>query len=605
VCILTTKSGDRRNTNDPIISPSHPNRTVLFLDNAVPIPFVFDPENPTTQYQMGFSLSDTIRKRLDDFGPDVVHITVPDCTGLHVVDYARSRSLPLMGTFHSNMADYMDHYPGMLWLKPIISGFLRHQYNFFHTLFVPTPFMRQRLIETDKMDRITKVRIWGRGVDVDFFSPMHRSLEFRRRLGFDDDDVVVLFVGRLVPEKRPDIFADVVKRLAAEGRGLRFKALVVGAGPYQDEMKALPNTTCLGWVGGAELAVAYASSDIFLFPSSVETFGNVTLEAAASGLALVVDGGCSGHLVQDDMNGYGVGAGDADAYYHATRSLIVDSTERARLASASRPLSLHFDKSKISKEMLRNYDDVVDDFYNDYDGSHLKRDAAYVNPDSFRGGMLPRPYGMRLVEVFFTGSFHVIYYLLGIYLWVQEVFVMPMILRLRRMAASRTGVSKKEALASVGKDEDACRPTAVVFEDLNPATRAMAVSSRSSSLAADTDPFHNINTSILPAASTESFLTGTTSSSSSETSSDAAADNNMDLEAVNASSSCAKHIANIGDGPAARMLAVWFVRTVLFCWRTSAWISIKLGIARQQHRIPQLQRPTQFRQEHVEKCQAR
>ena len=98
-------------------------------------------------------------------------------------------------------------------------------------------------------------------------------------------DVVVLFVGRLVPEKRPDIFADVVKRLAAEGRGLRFKALVVGAGPYQDEMKALPNTTCLGWVGGAELAVAYASSDIFLFPSSVETFGNVTLEAAASGLA--------------------------------------------------------------------------------------------------------------------------------------------------------------------------------------------------------------------------------------------------------------------------------------------------------------------------------
>ena len=79
---------------------------------------------------MGFSLSDTIRKQLDDFGPDVVHITVPDCTGLHVVDYARSRSLPLMGTFHSNMADYMDHYPGMLWLKPIISGFFRHQYNF-------------------------------------------------------------------------------------------------------------------------------------------------------------------------------------------------------------------------------------------------------------------------------------------------------------------------------------------------------------------------------------------------------------------------------------------------------------------------------------------
>ena len=99
-----------------------------------------------------------------------------------------------------------------------------------------------------------------------------------------------MYVGRLVPEKRPDIIATVVKRLTAQN--VKFACVIVGAGPAEHLIENLPNTHHLGWLNGDQLTEAYASSDIFLFPSSVETFGNVTLEAAASGLPLVVEGSC-------------------------------------------------------------------------------------------------------------------------------------------------------------------------------------------------------------------------------------------------------------------------------------------------------------------------
>jgi len=656
VCILTTRSGDDANTHaltaglspdahdddddhpDSIcnsvgnsVGNRHSRRQILFLDNSVPIPFLFDPDNPTTQYHLGFSLSPSVRSHLDAFNPTVVHITVPDCTGLHVVDYARTRHLPLVGTFHSNIADYMDHYPGMSWLQPIIHAFFRHQYNFLQALYVPTPFMRQKLVDEERMDRITELRIWGRGVDTDRFGPRHRSLEWRRRLGIDDDEVVLLFVGRLVPEKRPDIFADVVRRLAAEkvggeeggeeggggnagggnagggNSGVRFRALVVGTGPHQDEMKALPRTTCLGWLSGPDLAVAYASSDVFLFPSSVETFGNVTLEAAASGLPLVVDGGCSGHLVEEGVNGHAVAAGDVDAYYAATRSLVVDGPRQQRLAAASRPKSLRFETSTISRQMLRNYDRVGEEFYAVHGGCHHRRDEAYVNPDSFRGGRLPRPYGLGLVEIFFITAFRIMTHFLGVYLWMQEVMVMPLILRLQRAAASAnipTGVSKKHALAAFGKDEDSssCRP-AFVIEDLKHAgARTSTLPSRTGGgSSSPTSSSGEMNSPFFPSISgtlNESFLTGTTSSSSSETSSDAAVDNCIDLEAVDASSSCARHIASFGDGPVARMLALWFVRIVLLSWRTSALISTKLGVSKMRSMSPSSSPPQQQPPQH-------
>ena len=402
--------GDQQFQRFRHLPSKHPNRTVIFLDNAVPIPFLHDPNNPKDSYQLGFSISAEVRKRLDDFDPTIVHVTVPDITCMHLIQYARDRQLPLMGTYHSNIPDYFTHYPGIGWLKHIIAGYERHNYNFLQALFVPTPFIRRHLTveEHYRFDKVTDLKVWGRGVDLKLFHPSHRSEEFRARYGFAPDDVVVTWVGRLVPEKRPDIFAYVVRRLADEG--IKFKALVVGAGPCEDEVKSLPNTTFTGWVTGDELAVAYASSDVFLFPSAVETFGNVTLEAAASGLPIIVDSGCSGHLVQHGVNGFSCTENDTESYYNGTLSLVLDNSRRKTMSKEGRKFSLRFEKRKVCRKMIENYSNVTEEFYGLYRGNHANRDRLYESkPDSFLAGSYLRPTSLMLVEYIFIFVFRIFY----------------------------------------------------------------------------------------------------------------------------------------------------------------------------------------------------
>jgi phosphatidylinositol alpha 1,6-mannosyltransferase len=419
VCILTTKSGNPDNTN---MDGIHPNRTVLFLDNALPLPFLNDPNHPETSYQLGFSLSESVKELVDAFEPSLIHVTVPDSTCLHLITYARSKEIPLMGTYHSNIPEYMGHYPYLGWLKFILHGFFRHQYNFLQALYVPTPFIHKHLTDTCSMDKVTNLQVWGRGIDLETFSPSHRSLKFREKLGFDEHDVVVCWVGRLVPEKRPDIFGEVIRRL--HERNIPFKALVIGAGPCEEDIKALPNTTFTGWMQGDDLAIAYASSDIFLFPSAVETFGNVTLEAAASGLPLVVEQGCSGHLVKHGINGFACHEHDVDAFFDSTLCLILDDLRRRQFSQESRSLSLNFEKRAVCRQMLENYSKVTDEFYCDYGGRHANRDAVYMNKaGSFVGGNHPRPTLLVLVERLFVVLFLVMYQMASAFLYVRESFL--------------------------------------------------------------------------------------------------------------------------------------------------------------------------------------
>ena len=418
VCVLSTVSGDPAYTH---LDGEHPHRQILFLDNSIPIPFLTDPNNPALSYQLGFSLSPSIRKKIDEFEPTLIHIAVPDCTALHVVQYARTKEIPLMGTYHSNIPEYMDHYPGLGWLKYILWGFFRHQYNFYQALYVPTPFIKNFLTDSQKMDRITSLQVWGRGVDVEKFQPSYRSLQFRRNLGIADNEVVVIWCGRLVPEKRVDIFCDTIRRLDQEG--LNFRALVVGAGPCEDEVKALPRTCFCGWMNTEELSVAYASSDVFLFPSSVETFGNVTLEAMASGLPVVVEAGCSGHLVHEDENGFACQAGNKDAFYEATRQLVTDKSMRQEYSQRSRELSLTMEKRTVVRQMLSNYSQVTESFYTEFGGRHENRDAAYRQPHSFVAGNHPRPLLLRLVEWLFIVLFRIIWSMTHFFFTMQRTVV--------------------------------------------------------------------------------------------------------------------------------------------------------------------------------------
>lgn len=415
VCILTTKSGDMKNTH---MDGEHPNRTVLFIDNSIPIPFLHDPKHPETDYHLGFALSKTVKEQIANFEPSLIHVTVPDCTCLHLIQYAREREIPIMGTYHSNIPEYMTHYRGIGWLRHILAAFFRHQYNFLQALYVPTPFIQKHLSDSYKMDKVTDLKVWGRGIDLERFSPKHRSRKFRQEMGFNDNDVVLCWVGRLVQEKRPDIFCQVVRRL--HERGIPFRALVVGAGPCEEEVKALPNTTFAGWLNGDELAIAYASSDVFLFPSGVETFGNVTLEAAASGLPLVVEAGCSGHLVNHGVNGFACHEYDEDAFFDSVLCIILDDARRKSMSEEGRKFSLQFEKRAVCKKMLENYSQITDEFYCEYGGHHANRDRIFQREHSFLGGNHPRPLLLVFAEFLFIVIFRVMFQMAITFVYLRE-----------------------------------------------------------------------------------------------------------------------------------------------------------------------------------------
>lgn len=417
VCILTTNSGNMANTN---IDGTHPNRRVIFMDNAIPLPFISDTDKPELTYCIGFAISPAVRQQMDDYEPSIIHLCATDSTSLHVIQYARTKEIPIMGTYHSNIPDYLDHYGAVACFKHLLRAFFRHQYNFLLALYVPTPYIQQNLIRDNAIDRVTSLQIWGRGVDIDKFNPANRSLEYRRHiLGVTDDTTpILLWVGRLVCEKRPDIFMNIVRRL--HQRKCKFHALVVGAGAYEDEIKSLPNTTFAGWLTADQLSTVYASCDVFLFPSAVETFGNVTLEAAASGLPVIVEAGCSGHLVHTEGNGYVCPADDEDAFFEATVTLIEDKQLREEFGLCGREMALSLEKSAVVRQMIDNYSKITDQFYTEYSGHYAKRDLEYTQPGSFLLGAYPRPLILIIFEQIFLFLFDMMWKLTSLMTWYNK-----------------------------------------------------------------------------------------------------------------------------------------------------------------------------------------
>uniref|UniRef100_A0A7S2UW85 Glycosyl transferase family 1 domain-containing protein n=2 Tax=Fibrocapsa japonica TaxID=94617 RepID=A0A7S2UW85_9STRA len=248
----------------------------------------------------------------------------------------------------------MKYYYVEWWLRPPVMHYFKYFYSHMPQLLVPTPFIRSKL-ENEGFDQITRMKIWGRGVDMQIFNPSRRSQEFRSRYGIGAEEVVLLWVGRLVQEKRPEIWVDVARRLTQEG--VPFKGLVVGKGSFQTEMEALENVRVAGWLSGEELGVAYASADCLLFPSDVETFGNVTLEALASGVPCVVEQGCSGHLVENGKNGFTAPSGDVEKFYTATKRIIMDAQLRKSFRPKCVAKAKEYERSKILQRMLEHYKD--------------------------------------------------------------------------------------------------------------------------------------------------------------------------------------------------------------------------------------------------------
>lgn len=213
--------------------------------------------------------------------PDLVHIVTEGPLGWSALEAARKLKIPVSSDFRTNFHSYSQHY-GIGWLKKPIVGYLRKFHNRTALTTVPTEHMRRELSSIG----FRNVRVLSRGVNASLFSPDKRSEALRASWGCTGDDLVMVHVGRLAAEKNLDLLIQCYRTLRE--RDDRVRLVLVGDGPERDALAALlPEVVFTGIKTGEDLAAHYASADLFVFPSKTETFGNVTLEAMASGLPVV------------------------------------------------------------------------------------------------------------------------------------------------------------------------------------------------------------------------------------------------------------------------------------------------------------------------------
>jgi glycosyltransferase involved in cell wall biosynthesis len=268
--------------------------------------------------------------------PDVVHIATEGPLGGSALRAAMHLKLPTSSDFRTNFHSYSDHY-GVGWLRAPIAAYLRKFHNRTNCTMVPTEALRRELEQRG----FRRLRVVARGVDRLLFAPERRSDPLRAQWGATPEDLVVACVGRLAAEKNLATVALAFDAIRA--RQPRAKLLLVGDGPMRADLQSmLPDAVFAGQRSGEDLATHYASADLFLFASLTETFGNVTVEAMASGLPVVAfDYAAAAQLIRHGENGMLAPCDDRDAFVAASVAVAGDPErrrrfgEQARLASAS------------------------------------------------------------------------------------------------------------------------------------------------------------------------------------------------------------------------------------------------------------------------------
>ncbi|WP_406686829.1 glycosyltransferase family 4 protein [Rossellomorea vietnamensis] len=271
----------------------------------------------------------TIRKQLMDFSPTLIHVTTPLTMGLYGIRGAKKLDLPLVASYHTHFDVYLNYYK-MMWAAPLLWKYMKWFYSQADRILVPSEETRMHLMNQG----FTDLSIWGRGVDCATFSPKKRNSSLREKFKIDKK-YILLYVGRLAPEKDLDTLEKTIKHLPGEVKD-RVQWLIVGDGPLKKELMDKTrgeNVIFTGYLTGEELAETYASSDLFVFPSASETFGNVVLEALASGLpAVVADRGGVTNIVEHDHTGRVAEAHQYQSFIHH----IIESLDESRLTYMKR-----------------------------------------------------------------------------------------------------------------------------------------------------------------------------------------------------------------------------------------------------------------------------
>ena len=264
-----------------------------------------------------------------------IHVSTPGTVGLLALSIAKLMDLPIAGTYHTDIPQYVRSLTSDEILERAAWGFMIWFYGQMDEVMVPSASTRTQLIERGLAAE--KTRPLPRWVDIENFSPVHRDPDFWDRFG-NSEGLKFLYVGRVSREKNLELLAEAFRSICAEHAPAQL--VFVGDGPYRQELqKTLQGLPVIftGYLAGETLAAAYASADVFVFPSTTDTFGNVVLEAQASGLPVIVsDGGGPKELMVDKTTGLVTRADSLEELIGAMRQLLLDPEKTAEMGENAR-----------------------------------------------------------------------------------------------------------------------------------------------------------------------------------------------------------------------------------------------------------------------------
>ena len=306
------------------------------------------------ELKLGLPSKKTLVKTWTLRRPDVVHIATEGPLGWSALQAAKVLKLPVTSDFRTNFQSYSKHY-GVGWLRKPIVAYLRKFHNATACTMVPT----RELMRTLSQNGFANLKVVSRGVDTKLFNIAKRDTSLRSSWGATDDTKVLISVGRMAPEKNLDQVLKTYDALKSTGQA--FKLVMVGDGPLKEQFqKRYPEIIFPGMLSQSNLAAYYASSDLFIFPSQTETFGNVTLEALASGIpVLAFDCAAARDWVQTGVNGWLIAENNPEGFAAQAVTIFNSKDLLDQITQSTRQQVVHLDWDQIAEQVESVFWDAI------------------------------------------------------------------------------------------------------------------------------------------------------------------------------------------------------------------------------------------------------
>jgi phosphatidylinositol alpha 1,6-mannosyltransferase len=328
------------------ITPQKREGLRLFEIPSIPLPFY-------PEYKLSLPNWE-IKQQLDLFAPDVLHITVPDLVGVSLMRWANKKGIPVLTSYHTDFPAYLKSYHLGFLYKPAWH-FFRWFYNKSKLVLAPT----REMIEKLNNYGIRNVKLWKRGIHLHHFNACYRSHSLRKKWGAENKKVI-LYCGRFVWYKDLDTFI-ATYNLFKQNRDSNVQFVLAGDGPIADHLKhQMPDAHFTGYLDVKQLSEVYASSDLLLFPSTTETFGNVVLESLSSGVPVVVSdkGGCR-EIVEHANAGMIARAKDASDFYICCKLLLEKQSLYTQYSENGIAFARRQDWNHINKRVIYEYHTMI------------------------------------------------------------------------------------------------------------------------------------------------------------------------------------------------------------------------------------------------------